>query len=57
MKSFLGGRSSVITAVQVASLALKHRKNKNGGQRIIVFIGSPVVEEVLLQYFKSFWWL
>jgi hypothetical protein len=23
-------------------LALKHRKNKNGGQRIIAFVGSPV---------------
>lgn len=23
-------------------LALKHRKNRNGGQRIIMFVGSPV---------------
>merc|ERR1719183_2969587 len=26
-------------------LALKHRKNKRGGQRIIVFVGSPVAAE------------
>jgi hypothetical protein len=23
-------------------LALKHRKNKNGGQRVVVFNGSPI---------------
>lgn len=38
------GRSGVDIAasVQVASLALKHRKNKNGQQRIVVFVGSPL---------------
>jgi spore maturation protein CgeB len=36
----------VATSCQIAQLALKHRKNKNGGQRIIVFVGSPVTEEV-----------
>ena len=25
-----------------AQIALKHRKNKHGGQRIITFVGSPV---------------
>jgi 26S proteasome regulatory subunit N10 len=32
--------------VQIAQLALKHRKNKNGGQRIIAFVGSPIQEEM-----------
>ncbi len=29
-------------SVQVASLALKHRRNKNGQQRIVIFVGSPL---------------
>lgn len=32
----------VTAAVQVASLALKHRPNKNGAQRIVLFVGSPL---------------
>lgn len=32
----------VPASVQVASLALKHRRNKNGQQRIVIFIGSPL---------------
>lgn len=40
----IGGKSDLSTAVQIAQLALKHRKNKNGGQRIIVFVGGPVFE-------------
>lgn len=40
----LGGRSDLINAIQIAQLALKHRKNKNGAQRIIAFVGSPVAE-------------
>lgn len=32
----------VTAAIQVASLALKHRKNKNGSQRIVLFVGSPL---------------
>lgn len=35
-----------MTGVQIAQLALKHRKNKNGGQRIIVFVGSPIEADV-----------
>lgn len=35
----------VCTAVAVASLALKHRQNKNGAQRIVVFIGTPIIAE------------
>jgi len=34
--------SDITAAIQVASLALKHRKNKNGSQRIVLFIGSPL---------------
>jgi 26S proteasome regulatory subunit N10 len=32
----------VTSSVQVASLALKHRRNKNGAQRIVLFVGSPL---------------
>jgi 26S proteasome regulatory subunit N10 len=38
-------QQDVCSAVQVASLALKHRRNKNGAQRIVLFVGSPVVAE------------
>jgi 26S proteasome regulatory subunit N10 len=41
----INGKCQFSTSVQIAQLALKHRKNKNGGQRIIVFIGSPVEED------------
>ena len=40
-----GGKSDFSSSVQIAQLALKHRKNKNGSQRIIVFVGSPLLEE------------
>lgn len=32
----------IAASVQVAALALKHRRNKNGSQRIVVFVGSPL---------------
>lgn len=38
----VGGKADVAGAVQVAQLALKHRRNKNGGQRVVVFVGSPI---------------
>jgi 26S proteasome regulatory subunit N10 len=38
----IGGRSDLATSLQIAQLALKHRKNKTGGQRIIAFVGGPV---------------
>lgn len=38
----VGGKVDFAAAVQIAQLALKHRRNKNGGQRIIVFVGSPI---------------
>eukprot|EP01040_Poterioochromonas_malhamensis_P003257 gene3257-3471_t len=40
----MGGKSDLVTAIQIAQLALKHRKNKNGGQRIIAFVGSPLTD-------------
>lgn len=42
----ISGKSNFTSAVQIAQLALKHRKNKNGGQRIIAFVGSPILEEL-----------
>jgi 26S proteasome regulatory subunit N10 len=41
-----GGKTNICTAVQIAQLALKHRKNKNGSQRIVVFVGSPIAEDI-----------
>jgi 26S proteasome regulatory subunit N10 len=41
-----GGKTDFSSSVQIAQLALKHRKNKNGSQRIIVFVGSPLQEEI-----------
>ena len=38
----LGGKADLCAGLQIAQLALKHRKNKNGGQRIVVFVGSPI---------------
>jgi 26S proteasome regulatory subunit N10 len=39
-----GGKSDFSSALQIAQLALKHRKNPNGGKRIVLFVGSPVTE-------------
>jgi hypothetical protein len=36
------GGAAMPVAIKTAMLALKHRKNKNGAQRIVVFVGSPV---------------
>ncbi len=41
-----GKNTDLSTAVQIAQLALKHRKNKNGGQRIIAFVGGPLEDSV-----------
>lgn len=38
----IAGKLNLVEGVQVAQLALKHRRNKNGGQRIVLFVGSPV---------------
>ncbi len=36
------GKLSLDQGLSVAALALKHRKNKNGDQRIIAFVASPL---------------
>eukprot|EP01097_Dermamoeba_algensis_P004608 TRINITY_DN2988_c0_g1_i1.p1 TRINITY_DN2988_c0_g1~~TRINITY_DN2988_c0_g1_i1.p1 ORF type:complete len:496 (-),score=170.79 TRINITY_DN2988_c0_g1_i1:200-1525(-) len=38
------GECDLLNAVQVAQLALKHRQNKQQAQRIVVFVGSPLVK-------------
>ena len=42
----MAGKVDLTTSIQIAQLALKHRKNKNGGQRIIVFVGGVVSETI-----------
>eukprot|EP01098_Paradermamoeba_levis_P003100 TRINITY_DN1446_c0_g1_i4.p1 TRINITY_DN1446_c0_g1~~TRINITY_DN1446_c0_g1_i4.p1 ORF type:complete len:443 (-),score=190.39 TRINITY_DN1446_c0_g1_i4:209-1537(-) len=37
------GECDLLNAIQVAQLALKHRQNKQQAQRIICFVGSPLV--------------
>ncbi|CAL4941201.1 unnamed protein product [Urochloa decumbens] len=41
----IGGEANLTVAIQVAQLALKNRKNRRQQQRIIVFVGSPVIDE------------
>ena len=41
-KAAIGGVSDLITSIQIAQLALKHRENKNQRQRVVVFVGSPL---------------
>jgi len=36
---------NLVNAIQVSHLALKHRRNKNGGQRVVAFVGSPINED------------
>jgi len=40
------GECDFLSGIQRAHLALKHRQNKNQRQRIIVFIGSPIKDDV-----------
>jgi 26S proteasome regulatory subunit N10 len=40
-----GTHSKLSISIQIAQLTLKHRENKNQRQRIVVFIGSPIVED------------
>ena len=49
------GNSDLTTGINVASLALKHRQNKNQRQRVVVFVGSPVeqTEEDLVKLGKK----
>ena len=39
------GNINFIVSLQISMLALNHRMNKNGGQRIIVFVGSPLIDQ------------
>ena len=39
------GPTNIVQGIKIAMLALKHRRNKNGGQRIIIFVGSPITEK------------
>ncbi|KAJ0406194.1 hypothetical protein P43SY_000378 [Pythium insidiosum] len=41
----VGGTLKLSNALQVAQLALKHRRNKTGAQRVVVFVGSPIAED------------
>nr|QBH67463.1 putative 26S proteasome regulatory subunit Rpn10 [Ustilago esculenta] len=41
-RSKIVGSADLATGINVASLALKHRQNKNQRQRVVVFVGSPV---------------
>lgn len=43
----------VTASMQVASLALKHRRNKNGAQRIVLFVGSPLTNMESRQLTKA----
>jgi 26S proteasome regulatory subunit N10 len=38
----LAGECDFLTALNIATLTLKHRMNKNQKQRIILFVGSPI---------------
>ncbi|KIS69910.1 putative 26S proteasome regulatory subunit Rpn10 [Mycosarcoma maydis] len=54
-RSKIVGNSDLTTGINVASLALKHRQNKNQRQRVVVFVGSPVeqTEEDLVKLGKK----
>ena len=41
----ISGEADLSAGLETAQLALKHRANKNGGQRIVVFLGSPISED------------
>jgi len=38
----LGGEADLLSSIQIARLALRHRQNKKQEQRIVLFVGSPV---------------
>eukprot|EP00013_Stygamoeba_regulata_P015407 CAMPEP_0177667454 /NCGR_PEP_ID=MMETSP0447-20121125/22133_1 /TAXON_ID=0 /ORGANISM="Stygamoeba regulata, Strain BSH-02190019" /LENGTH=402 /DNA_ID=CAMNT_0019173689 /DNA_START=89 /DNA_END=1297 /DNA_ORIENTATION=- len=41
----LSGKCDLATSLRVAQLVLRNRENKAGGQRIVIFVGSPVEED------------
>lgn len=38
-----GGSLDFVVAIKIAQLALKHRQNKAGEQRVVAFVSSPIV--------------
>lgn len=48
-----GEHTNICTSVQIAQLALKHRPNKNQRQRIVLFSGSPVIEDQVTRPFLT----
>eukprot|EP00953_Heterococcus_sp_UTEX-ZZ885_P004597 2984-Heterococcus_DN1.PRE.8 len=42
----IGGSTNLAAAIQIAQLALKHRRNKHGGQRLVLFVASPITDDV-----------
>jgi len=40
------GQLKFSEGIQVSQLALKHRPNKNQRQRIIAFVGSPILDDI-----------
>jgi 26S proteasome regulatory subunit N10 len=43
------GLCNFLAGMRVAALALKHRQNRNQRMRIVVFVGSPLGEDVTQQ--------
>ncbi len=41
----VGGVSNIVDTIKIAALSLKHRSNKSQKPRVIVFNGSPILEE------------
>jgi 26S proteasome regulatory subunit N10 len=50
----MDGSSGIVYRVALINMyvqmALRHRKNKNGGQRIVLFVGSPTVDGTEAEY-------
>jgi len=41
----IGGTFDLLAAMQVSQLVLKHRQNKNQHQRVVMFVGSPIISD------------
>jgi len=39
----INGNADLLTGIKIAQLSLKHRKNKSQRQRIVVFVGHPMI--------------
>jgi len=39
----INGNADLLTSIKIAQLSLKHRKNKSQRQRIVVFVGHPLI--------------